>query len=328
MSPQDQRWLLPRHQTEYPTRDLISESTLHARRESTFLVLASLVLVATTAIVLSGTLRVIDVSALLASRFPDLQLDVAVALPLGMLPCALAFVAVLVVSQLYGRRRAGMLAWASLFAAGVAVGLARLTDLADGGEAAFGASLALAAYVVVGQLANLVVFNAQQGRTRGRRFWLRASVATLAAQIVGAAALMGALYGYASIDGAPDMASLTALALGCAAYGVMSTLVVLVPTAAAVHALALYLRVARFVDDDDDDYLEGPQGGVSSSMVMETREAHETHEAREARDEPPRDEPPRDEPPRPPPPPRARRASLQPFTSSEMHFFSEGDQLD
>jgi hypothetical protein len=39
---QEERWLLPRHQTDYPARDVVSEGKLHARREATFLVLSML----------------------------------------------------------------------------------------------------------------------------------------------------------------------------------------------------------------------------------------------------------------------------------------------
>src|SRR5829696_3922156 len=37
----DDRWLLPRRQTDYPSWDQLPEATVHGRREATYLVLAA-----------------------------------------------------------------------------------------------------------------------------------------------------------------------------------------------------------------------------------------------------------------------------------------------
>ena len=45
MSSDRDRWLLPRQQREFPSRRVLSEEHLHARRERTFLLLAGTFLV-------------------------------------------------------------------------------------------------------------------------------------------------------------------------------------------------------------------------------------------------------------------------------------------
>ncbi len=82
----DDRWLLPRRQTDYPTRDLISEAALHGRREATYLALAALFLVATVALIALGTSRPIDLSSMIAAVVPDVELPVAMVLPVGVIP--------------------------------------------------------------------------------------------------------------------------------------------------------------------------------------------------------------------------------------------------
>src|SRR5215471_16342344 len=77
--------LLPRQQTEYPTRDLVAEERLHGRREGTFLILAAMFLVASAGLVLLGTNRVIDLSALIAAVIPGAELPIALSLPLAVI---------------------------------------------------------------------------------------------------------------------------------------------------------------------------------------------------------------------------------------------------
>ncbi len=245
----EDRWLLPRHQTEYPLRDLVDEPTLHARREATFLVLATIAVAATTAmLLLAGS--VIDVTALAESIVPRLDLPVIALLPLGALTSAFAFVAAMLVCELYGRRRAFVLAWASVLAAGAGIGLARVAELAGGPS--FVGALALAAYYAPAQLASLLVFDHMRARTPGRRLWWRTLVATFVGQVFGAAAFGAVVYA-----GDPDVMHVASLALGTTACAVACTLVLLVPLALSAHVLALYLRVARF-GSDEPAYEEGP----------------------------------------------------------------------
>src|SRR5262245_25949257 len=97
------RWLLPRQQTEYPARALLPEALLHGRREATFLVLAALFFVATTALITLGMTREVDLSALLASISPSIEVPTALLVPLGALPFALALIANALVCELLGR---------------------------------------------------------------------------------------------------------------------------------------------------------------------------------------------------------------------------------
>jgi uncharacterized PurR-regulated membrane protein YhhQ (DUF165 family) len=300
MSKQDDRWLLPRQQTEYPARDLIGEATIHARRETTFLALASIFLVTTTAMALLGASRVLDVNALAASLAPDLDLGTRLALPFGMLPAAFGFLAVQLACELYGPRRASSLVWAGMFACAAAIGLSRLADIADGGDAGFVPAIGFAAYVLVGQLVCLATFAAMRRRARGHRLWLRVVVASVLGHVVGSAALGGVLYGAAALWAEPDLDGLAALGLGSGGYVVACTIVLLVPQAIAVRTLAVYLRVARFASSDDD-YNDGPRWNARPAIVVE--------------DELPRTMERRANP--------AQRA----YSHAEMTFFIEGERL-
>ncbi|MGH2898564.1 MAG: hypothetical protein ACRDMZ_07805, partial [Solirubrobacteraceae bacterium] len=82
------RWLLPRRQTEYPAWDVLGEARLHGRREATFLALAAIFLVTTASLVVLGASRVVDPSEVLASVAPDRAFPIAMQIPLGVLPFA------------------------------------------------------------------------------------------------------------------------------------------------------------------------------------------------------------------------------------------------
>src|ERR1043165_4783441 len=110
------RWLLPRRQTEYPAWDVLGEARLHGRREATFLTLAAIFLVTTASLVVLGASRVVDPSEVLASIAPDRALPIAMQIPLGVLPFALGSPALPLVGELYGRRRATVLAGIGLVA--------------------------------------------------------------------------------------------------------------------------------------------------------------------------------------------------------------------
>lgn len=303
----EDRWLLPRRQTEYPARELVSEVTLHGRREATFLVLVTLFVASITCLVVLGTSRVIDVNATISALVPDADLPISLALPFGAIPCALGFVAVMLASELYGRRRAGALVWAGLVTAGALVGLARLADLSDGADASFVPALALAAGVVVAHVVNLLVFDALRRRLAGRHAVVRAFAASLWAQPAGWAAFGGVLY----LLGEPaDLDRITALALGSAAYTFACVLLLAVPLAIAARTLALYLRVARFEPGSRARRL-------APALVVDENEEEPARIADGSAEHAPA--PPRRR--------RAARASIQPFSAAEMRFFTEGDQL-
>src|SRR5689334_20138100 len=158
-NPRDDRWLLPRRQTELPTWDVLSETTLHGRREGTYLVLAAMFLVSLTALLALGISRVIEPAAVLRSIAPGVELPVAALLPIGAIPFALGIAALTLACELFGRRRATALVWVGFFASLGVVGLIRLGDLTDGGDA-FGVALALAACATVANLGYILIFDA------------------------------------------------------------------------------------------------------------------------------------------------------------------------
>jgi uncharacterized PurR-regulated membrane protein YhhQ (DUF165 family) len=293
-TPHEDRWLLPRRQTEYPTRELISESRLHGRREATFLAFATISLVAITALVMLGVSRIVDVGALIEAIVPDVHVPFALAVPLGVVPFALGLVAVMLACELYGRRRATALVWAGLFASAAVVGIVRVADLVGSADA-FVAAVALATCSLVAQVATVVLFDAMRRHSAGP-LWLRAIVATLGAQAAAWAAFGGVMYALASSD-------VSELALGSAIIVAACVVVATLPLAIAAHVLALFLRVSRRTPVEDDDLdVSAPQRLPPAQIVEDYEE--------------------------PPLRRRAARASLHPYSSAEMRFFSDGDQLE
>jgi uncharacterized PurR-regulated membrane protein YhhQ (DUF165 family) len=300
----EDRWLLPRHQTEFPAWDLLPEETLHGRREATFLVLGAAFLVTTTALVVLGTSRVIDPSDTLAALAPDVALPFAMLIPFGVLPFALSGLALSLVCELYGRRRAAALIAVGLIATIALGGLMWLADRIDGRDA-FGPALGFASCYLVGHFLHVLLFDALRRRMAGRHLWLRLLLVAPAAQLAGWTAFGAAMYGQAMwlVPGAPvDMAAITALATGSAVYTLACVVVLTLPIALVVRGLRLFLRVAQHDEDDEyDDYREGPGVRITRRPPAALVD---------------------DDAPR-----RRIRPSLQPFTSSEMRFFAEGDQL-
>lgn len=290
----EDRWLSPRRQTEYPARELVAEGTLHARREATFLALTTTFVASLAALLLLGTAHAIDVSALVARVVPDVELTVALQLPFGVIPAALGFVAVMLACELYGRRRAGALVWAGMLTAGALVGLARLSDVADGRDAAFGPAVALAAGVIVAHIASLLVFDTFRRAFGGRHVALRAMLASLVA-LPASWAVYGAIVHAWTGAGADAIAPVALGSIACTLAGV---LVLLVPLAIAARALALYLRVGRAGDDD----AESPR--LPPATIVEDDDEPQFARRRPA------------------------RATLSPFSSGEMRFFEEGEQLE
>jgi uncharacterized PurR-regulated membrane protein YhhQ (DUF165 family) len=316
------RWLLPRHQAEYPARDLLDEETLHGRREASFLLLGAVFLVTTTLLVVLGASRIIDPAPVLAELVPAVELPFAMQLPLGVIPFALAGVALALVCELFGRRRAGALVAIGLLVTAGSVALLWFADRLDGRDAMFGPALGFASCYLVGHLLHVLVFDALRRRMAGRHLWLRLLVVAPIAQAAGWAAFGAALYGHAlwlAPAGSPDVAAITALATGSALYTVACIVVLALPVALVAHGLRLYLRVGRGAGlrNTDDGYRDGP--GTPPVELPRYRLARpEGPEAPDVRDTgstaPPRRR-------------RGHRPSIQPFSSAEMRFFAEGDQL-
>lgn len=306
----EDRWLLPRRQTEFPARDLLPEVVLHGRREVTFLGLAALFLVAISAFLVLGTSRLIDVSEVVARLAPALDAPDALVVPLGVAPFAVSFLASALVCDLFGRRRASALVWVGHVAALALVGLLRVADLIDGGQA-FGMALAFAACCVIGHASNVIVFDRLRRRGRMLRMVLASTVA-LALGWAAFAIVLDAASGILIDPLARD--AILALAITSAASALGIVLVLAVPAALVMRGLSLALRVGRdlFGEDallDDDD--EAPASPAASARPAFA-------EGSVARKLPPAVIVDDDETP-------GRPATPQPFSSAEMRFFSEGD---
>lgn len=319
-------WLLPSRQAEFFGRPELSEARLHRRRESTFLVLAMLFLVATAALPILGTSRIIDVAHALSSLVPGLSFAIAPELPIGVLLFPLSFLAINLVCELYGRRRANALLLVGLLASFGLAGMMRLVDHLDGTHAAFGSALALTGYYLVAHVANLIIFDALRGRMQNRHAWLRKTASTVLAQIGGWAAFAFVLYGYAVQVGGQDSAlvidSIVALAIGSALYVVAFAIADVIPFAIAQRSLIRYLRIDVTRDTDDDivdaavsspSWAVAPRRKPQAVIVEETpvpvtAAPRVTGSGRVSAK-------------------RRTRNSLQPFSSAEMRFFTEGDEL-
>ena len=297
-SSQRDRWLLPRQQTEYPARDLLSEATLHARREVTFLVLAAMFFVAATALLVLGTSRVIDVPAWLA-HVAELHVPFALLVPLGVVPLAASFVASAMVCELFGSRRGRLLLAVGLVASIALAGLMHVADRLDGG-AAFAVSLALAASFFVAHACHLLAVEAMRRRARGRHFILRTITASLFAHTTGWCAFGFVLYGTTSTS----TSAIAALAIGAAACSVACGLVLVIPAAIATRSLAVALRVGHGLLDDDAEVR--PDRPRSEPSFAAGSVARRLPKAVIVDDDTP---------------------ALQPFSSAEMRFFTEGDTV-
>jgi uncharacterized PurR-regulated membrane protein YhhQ (DUF165 family) len=319
------RWLLPRRQTEYPAWDVISEERLHGRREATFLTLATIFLMASSLLVVLGASRIVDPSAVLAQVVPDLAFPIEMQIPFGVLPFALGCVALTLVCELYGRRRAAVLAGIGLVAMLALAGLMRLAEQLDGGAQLFGPALGFAAGYLVLHLIYVPLFDAMRWRMSGRHLWLRLLVLSLVAQIVGWAVFGVATWGYASMvspESPVDTAAIIALATGSALYTLAAIALLTLPVALIARGLALFLRVARHDNEDDYDddgdaapieltrrrlpkaHIVDDDGAIPEGQIIDAHAGPEPSRRR-----------------------RRAVASVQPFSSAEMRFFQEGDQL-
>ena len=330
------RWLLPRHQTEYPARARLAETTLHGRREMTFLVLTALYFVATATLVLLGTTRVIDLSALIARIAPDAPRPISLAVPLGVLPFGLSFVASALLCELLGRRRASA---AILFGAVISaalVGLMQSADWIDGGHA-FGAAAALAIGALVGHACNLVIFDLLRRASPGRQLFARMIIASWLSLALGWAAFYVVLRSGYFID-ASSATVFKAMAVGSAIVSGLAVLVLAIPAAVIGRGLALALRVGpswftredfAMADERDDDYDDDAVGREpawavappafadgSVARAMPRAVAEERAMPRAVAD----DEPVSDGVPH-----RVRPVAIPAYTSAEMQFFADGD---
>lgn len=296
----DDSWVLPSRQGEYPGRPLLSEALLHRRRERTFLVLTTLFLSATAAMMILGVSRIIDVSYAISTIFPDFALGFDLELPFGVLVFPIALVALTLVCELYGRRRANALVAMGFVACLGFTSLMYLADRLDQTEAAFGPALAFTACYLVAHVAHLMIFDALRRRMDGRHPILRKTLATLLAQVGGWTAFAFVSYGYAvHVMGEPRAVadSIGILALGSALYVAAVALVDLIPFAIAARTMTDYLRVQGSSEETDAVIIDySDRAPVFRAPVEASRQLYTTGER-------------------------------QVYTTGERRFFTEGEEL-
>jgi hypothetical protein len=300
-------WLLPTNQTDYPTRATLSASLLHGRREATFLALAAIVVASTAVAVLLGADHVVDLSAVIAGAMPGIEPAIEMQLPLGALALPVGLAAILLACELYGRRRAVVLATVNAFVAAAMVGVAAAVDRVDGTGAALGGALAFGAAATVAFVVVVVVFDAMRESARGRRLWPRAVAAALAFAALASAIAGVVMYAVPPASGVAFDAVAAATFASVLACGVALAL----PIAIARRAFATYLRRPRWIDTVEAPVRERRR--LPQALIVETPPSMPALAA-EGSNAPVRR--------------RAPQSSIQPFSSAEMAFFAEGDAYE
>lgn len=291
MQTYDDRWLLPSKQSDLPGRELLAVDRLHARREGSFLVLASLFLLATLALPLwFASSWVVDISAL--------PIDVAGAseLTIGVLVFPIALLVGQLVCELFGARRAAMLALAGTLASLALIAGEYAT--VDGYPLAL--ALSLVACTTITNAVNVLVFAATRRAMDGRALWLASFLATPVALLVGWTAFALAWLGLGGeLDAAIALASAPCLyACACALVGMF-------PLLLARKVFGVFLRIGG---------REAPP--IDHSLVAEPAPRRRLPPALII-DEEPRF-----------PLPMVTAPFKKPFTTLETEFFAEGDSWD
>ncbi len=306
-------WLLPTRQRDYPLRELLADERLHGRREATFLALATLCLASAITMIQLGATLVIDLGAIALRLVPELELSVYLEVPVGALVFPLSLFATAIVRELYGPRRTTALIIAATAAM---VGVATLAQAtASDPTRALGWSVALASGYLVAHVTYAIIIGAML-QTGTERRWLRKIIAMTIAQLCGWAAFGASSYGYAVevLGHTPALAldQAIVMALGASvctlAFGVLD----LIPFLVVTSCLEIYLRVGG--SDLADERAPVTTPSPWSRMDEATDAARPLPPALLVED-------------REPKPPRSKRVTLQPFSSAELRFFSEGDQL-
>ena len=170
------RWLLPGRQYELPGRDLLAAAALHARRESMFLVFATLILTATIALPFVSSGTVLDLGgALRLPQTAELTFGVAV-FPVAILVSQL-------VCELYGSRRTYALGFAAVFASAALAALAFAADVLP----LTAWPIALVAFGAAAHLSHAWVFAAMRRALQGHHLLGRSLLAMATSQVIGQA---------------------------------------------------------------------------------------------------------------------------------------------
>lgn len=285
------RWLIPARQCELPGRDLLSAAVLHARRESTFLVLAALVLTATIALPLfvHGAV-VVDLGA-------ALQLAQPVELTLGVVVFPISLLAAQLVCELFGTRRAYAVVLMAVLAALATFALA----FTAGTLSPVALPLAVVTYGAVAHATNALVFSGVRRALRGYHLLLRSLLSVAIAQVIGELAFLLVMS-----DRGQDIAQARNMALVAALYTCGIAAAAAVPMWVTRRILGIYLRVGRTGELAVDHSAGAPVASrrkLPPALIVDD----ETGQPAASR--------------------RAARPSPPPFSHSEIAFFREGEEL-
>lgn len=252
----------------------IEASTLHARRERVFLVLAGLFLGSMTMLNILGISRFVDLSFEIAGiRIPML-------LAIGVLPYPMTFLCTDFISELYGQKRANFLVWVGLLLnlwviaflwAGGALPPTPVIDPAtglpptDAYDFAFfriryltmGAVMASMIAYLAAQLCDVSLFHFWKRLTRGRHLWLRNNGSTMVSQLVDSIAVITITHFYAHglpIDpNAPIWPQLWVYIASAYVFKFVIAAADTLPFYVGVHYLSHYLEIDPTVEHGADD---------------------------------------------------------------------------
>lgn len=324
-------WLSPMRQAEFPTRLVLSTVKLHRRREKTFLVLAALALLSTVAMPLLGASLALDLNHAIATIAPGVALPDA-ELALGVLVMPLGMFAISLIAELYGRRRAYATALVGLLAGLAAIGLSYARDVIAGTDEGVGAAVALSLAAFVGHLVIVPLHSNMRRNAVNRRFGSRKLVSTLVALLATWTVLAFLLYAHAvQLYGRAEdavIADIGRIVIGGAAFTAVIAILDVVPFMIVARGLATYLRVGRYDEDeaeDEDEIVahkhvraqrETGQRPVRLDLMPTSRPRRRSLPPAQIVDTPVPGELRRD-----------KRTSMQPFSSGEMRFFAEGEEL-
>lgn len=269
---------IPSSQHAYPDLPALSETEIYRRREATFLILAGLFL---------GTLAMLNILGI--TRFIKLfEIDfdkatpgaTAFAVAVGVLPYPLTFLCTDFISELFGRKRAGLVVWIGLILnlwvvfilwTGAALpGFGSLDpvthmppqpafDAAVGKyqetgwtffqirNLAFGAVAASMVAYLAAQFVDVYVFHFWKRLTRNKHLWLRNNGSTLVSQLVDTIAVILITHFYAhalpvSRDSPIWPQLLVFIATGYV-FKAVAALLDTIPFYIGAHHLTRYLRL-------------------------------------------------------------------------------------
>jgi uncharacterized integral membrane protein (TIGR00697 family) len=248
------------------------DSTLHERRERTFLVLAGLFVGSMTMLNILGVSRFLDMSFEVAgTRIPF-------ALAVGVLPYPVTFLCTDFISELYGRRRANHVVWVGLFLnlwvvaflwlGGVLPPVPALSPEGLPETTAYdfafyrirqltvgAVSASMIAYLAA-QLCDVHLFHFWKRLTKGRHLWLRNNGSTLVSQKVDSFAVITITHFWANglpIDEAePLWPQLWVFILSAYVFKFSVALMDTVPFYVGVAWLSRWLRIDPTREHDAD----------------------------------------------------------------------------